>query len=246
MGWVTNGKGTPRLDMNLCGILPIPIRFAHLHARFCHLVEDLQERNPLQQALGQEIVKLGSFLQCLRDSAIWLSWKKGTLAKGTLSQYLKIEQRRVIRSMTQQEDQKLLSLTPLHSRLKKTLALADWSLSPTLTIKEQDLLYAYRRGKFAQGCYCACGIAWKRGHESCPILKCRVELSVAERKKKEGIKSRYRIKGVFTHVDYLLWTKQLQRAAVYIQELWQRLNQVFRDRCQEEQDEEEKLKLEIG
>jgi hypothetical protein len=228
--WISNGKSTTKIDTNLCGLIPLPQRFAHLHAKFSELVRNLPDHNPLYQILYRSSVTKGSFIQLLRDNALFATWKATLPSRISLSQFLQSERKQTILKTMCKTPPKLLTLTPAHTRLTKDLRLADWSLSSQLTIKEQDLLYSYRRGKFGQGCFCICGMPWKRGHESCPILKCRMQLTVAERQKKDNIKQTHKIRGVFTHLDFLLWTKQLQRAAVYIRQLWQRLNEVFRER----------------
>ena len=237
--WISNGKSTPMVDMNLCGLLPLTTRFVHLHAKFSGLVEQLPEDNPLRQSLYRTTNRTGSFFHALRHSPIFTKWQSlPPVPVISLTQFLRQERRQVIQSAIQQPRQKLLRLSPLQSRLKKGIWLADWSLSPELPIKEQDLLYAYRRGKFGRGCICACGKEWKRGHESCASLDCRLKLTVAERKEKAELKTKLQIRGVFTHLDYVLWKGELRRAGYYIRRLWQRLNETFRDRKFKEQAKE--------
>ena len=61
---------------------------------------------------------------------------------------------------------------------------------------------------------------------------------MAERKEKAELKTKLQIRGVFTHLDYVLWKGELRRAGYYIRRLWQRLNETFRDRKFKEQAKE--------
>lgn len=245
IGWILDcSPDGSAVGANLCGILEPEIRFPHLHTSFQRLLSLAPADSPLSSCLASRPflprAPVGRpFLDSLRDVPEWSSIARQSRSLPCSRRLLRLHLRRSRRFEVMLSCQSR-HLTHLTARSRSTTSLygADWVFFAPL--EHQQNFVRYRMGRFQFGKLCACGpdVIFRRGHEDCRYLPRPPQLSGTELRRKSEMAKRLGI-GVsasFTHLDFLLNTRQYHRAGPALAAIRRALGDVYSARMQLEND----------
>ena len=233
MAWVAHNSGARyNVTANLCGLVPLSIRFQQLRTLYQLVLDRISSESPLRRVFDTMGPRSSStaFAYYLRDDSSWYNFKR----MSDLKPNVKAALRRYIRAWhleslsIESQGAHLTALIPIESRKVPGLFRADISLSAPMPA--QEMLFQYRHGMFMfnSGCICEPNARFQRGHETCHMLPHSIRLTKAERLDKAKMQERFQLTdGKLTDVDYLLNTARLIDSAAILSAVKQKLRQIF-------------------
>jgi len=232
LGWIGNcGSKTYLVAANLCGLTDLHTRFQHLHTSYIPIVDRFPPDSPLKVLIRS---RTSPFISALFTNKTWETFKATSNFEPTVTKALHrhLSQLKcdVIKKKATQNH--LLQIIPFESRKVLGLRFADITLSAPIPF--QEMLFKYRQGRFMFSTACRCletdkgrlSSKFRRAHEKCPTLPQPVYLTKRELVEKATMKAALPISDTechFTDVDYLLNTKQFDRAILILSTVKQSL-----------------------
>jgi hypothetical protein len=232
MAWISNSDGRHTITANLCGLSTLGQRFQRLKTAYQLSIDQMSPESPLKQLLEQSnaFSSLHSFSYNLGHDPDYLRFRQTSTLQPSLRtalcRFLQKELRTAVESESQNSH--LTALIPFESRKVPGLPWADISLAAPASA--QNRRFQYRRGHFMFNSICACDpeVRFHRGHETCPSLKSLLRLTRQQRHDREQMQLKLNLVSLFTDIDYLLNSGQLQYADLVLLDIWKKLQQVYR------------------